>query len=624
MTYSRDLSVLLAPAILAGAAHAGTLSFTVTLDPAQETPANFTAGSGSGTVTLDDGTGLLSWSIDYAGLSGPLTVAHFHGPAPLCVAAGPVIGISAGGPAAGNLSGSATITPAQVAQVESGEWYVNLHTALHPPGEIRGQVVPLPLDDPLAPVPQGPVHVLLEVVATGLTAPNWGTSAPGDPDRLFVTDQPGALWAIDLETGAKRVFLDTSALLVPLGIFGPGSFDERGLLGVAFHPDYPSNGLLYTFTSEPATEPADFSTQPPGVDPDCQSVIREWSVPDPGDPDAVVDPGSTRVLLRIDKPQFNHNGGAISFGPDGMLYISTGDGGSADDQDGQDFFGAPAIGHGCAGNGQNPGTALGKILRIDPQGSNSANGQYGIPADNPFVANEDFLGEIYALGLRNPFRFSFDTLTGDLLVADVGQNDIEEINVVVSGGNYGWNRKEGSFFFIANGLGSGYVTDQAQVAPAGLIDPIAQYDHDDGLAILGGFVYHGVRIPALEGSYVHGEFAQTFASNGRLFHLDAGNNVLEFQLIGQKSLGQALLGLGQDAKGEVYAMVNGTMFPFGETGMVLRIAPKTGDLDADGVVRMDDFMTLLKQWGMGNVAADLNQDGTVNVVDFLLLLQNWG
>jgi glucose/arabinose dehydrogenase len=624
MTTSLYAFALVLPAVLAGAARAGTLTFTVNLDAAQETPANFTAGSGSGSVTIDEDTGLLGWDIDYTGLSGPLTAAHFHGPAPLCEPAAVTVAIAGAAPATGNLSGSATITPGQVAQLLNGEWYVNLHTALHPPGEIRGQVVPLPLDDPLPPVVHGGVHVVLEVVASGLVAPNWGTSAPGDPGRLFVTDQPGVLWAIDLATGAKSVFLDTSPLLVPLGIFGPGSFDERGLLGVAFHPAYRANGLLYTFTSEPPRGPADFSTQPPGVDPDCQSVVREWTVPDPGDPGAVVDPGSSRVLLTIDKPQFNHNGGAIGFGPDGMLYIATGDGGSADDQDGQGFFGAPAIGHGCAGNGQDPGTALGKILRIDPQGSDSANGQYGIPADNPFIGAPDFLGEIHALGLRNPFRISFDALTGDLYAADVGQNDVEEVNVIVAGGNYGWNRREGSFFFIANGTGSGYVTDQAQVGPPGLIDPIAQYDHDDGLAVIGGFVYRGVRIPALDGSYVFGEFARTFASDGRLFHLGGGNRVLEFNLIGQESLGLALLGMGQDAQGEVYAMVNASMFPFGDAGMVLRIAPKTGDLDADGVVRMDDFKALLGQWGMGGVAADLDQDGTVNIVDFLLLLMNWG
>src|SRR5207249_438978 len=136
---------------------------------------------------------------------------------------------------------------------------------------------------------------------------NWGINAPGDSTRLFVVDQPGILYAINLISLSQTVFLNTSSLLVPLGISGPGSYDERGFLGVAFHPNYQSNGLLYTYTSEPNRGAADFSTQPTGVAANCQSVVREWHVPNPGNPNSVVDPMSTRVLMRIDKPQFNHN-----------------------------------------------------------------------------------------------------------------------------------------------------------------------------------------------------------------------------------------------------------------------------------------------------------------------------
>ncbi|MGH2778252.1 MAG: PQQ-dependent sugar dehydrogenase, partial [Actinomycetota bacterium] len=172
------------------------------------------------------------------------------------------------------------------------------------------QVLPVtaePLEDPIPrPINKGGPQVRLEPVATGLTAPNWGISAPGDSNRLFVTDQDGILWAIDLASGAKTVFLDVSARLVPLGAFGPGTFDERGLLGLAFHPDYPNNGLLYTFTSEPVSGPADFSTMPPGTPPNHQSVIAEWQVPNPSAAASVVDPSTRRELLRIDKPQFNH------------------------------------------------------------------------------------------------------------------------------------------------------------------------------------------------------------------------------------------------------------------------------------------------------------------------------
>ncbi len=609
----------------AGAAHGGTVGFIVTLDGAQETPSLDTPATASGTVSLDTDTNLLSWSISYQDLSGPLTASHFHGPAPQCEPAGVQVTISAGGPPSGVLRGSATIGAGQAADLQAGLWYVNLHTAQHQGGEIRGQVLPPPLEDPLPPIPFGEVHIRLETVATGLAAPNWGASAPGDASRLFVTDQNGILWAIDLESGDRGVFLDVTKLIVDLGIFGPDSFDERGLLGVAFHPDYSSNGLLYTYTSEPARAPADFSTIPEGGTANHQSVIREWQVPDPGDPDSVVDPESTRVLLRIDQPQFNHNAGAVNFGPDGRLYVALGDGGGADDKDGQDFLGGPITGHGCIGNGADLTNPLGDILRIDPLGSDSANGQYGIPPENPYAGNtRGIVEEIFASGFRNPFRFSFDSLTGALYAGDVGQNDAEEVNVVVSGGHYGWNHKEGSFFFAANGNQQAYVTDMPLSVPDGLIDPIAQYDHDDGLAIIGGFVYRGTRIPALAGRYVFGEFARTFANDGRLFHLDERGGIVEFRLPGGGDLGLALLGMGQDGAGELFALANATGVPFGDTGVVLRISVKVGDLDADGVTGKRDLMTLLDSWGAAGGAADLNGDGTVGMNDLLLLLANWG
>ncbi|WP_143760152.1 PQQ-dependent sugar dehydrogenase, partial [Colwellia marinimaniae] len=148
----------------------------------------------------------------------------------------------------------------------------------------------------------------------------------------------------------------------------------------------------------------------------------------------------------------------------------------------------PMVGHGTMGNGQNMDNPLGAILRIDPMGSNSGNGAYGIPASNPFVG-EAGLDEIYAYGLRNPYRLSFDSMTGTLYAADVGQNDIEEVNVIISGGNYGWNMREGSFGFFPNGNNGGYVFEQAD--NMGTIDPMVEYDHDEGIAIIGGFVYRG-------------------------------------------------------------------------------------------------------------------------------------
>lgn len=427
----------------------------------------------------------------------------------------------------------------------------------------------------------------LEYVTSGLTAPNFGTFAPGDGDRLFVSDQDGTLWAIDLTDGSKTVFADLSGLLVPLGAFGPGTFDERGFLGLAFHPDYRTNGLLYTYTSEPVAGDADFSTIPAGETANHQAVVREWQVPGPGNPASVVDPASVRELLRVDEPQFNHNGGALAFGHDGMLYIALGDGGNRDDQ---------GTGHNPQGNAQDLSNPLGSILRIDPLGSNSTNGQYGIPADNPFAGMEGYVGEIFAYGFRNPFRLSFDMATGDLYAGDVGQDDLEEVDVVVSGGNYGWNVKEGSFCFDPNGPLPGFAFDQEPCPnePPGLIDPVAEYntsdslaENEDGRAVVGGFVYRGSAIPGLMGRYIFGDFSQfteTGINNaGRLFFLNKKDIVkddriktsktFEFTLFGQDELGLSLLGFGQDAHGELYVLANEVGTPFGETGVVLRIVP---------------------------------------------------
>lgn len=444
------------------------------------------------------------------------------------------------------------------------------------------------------PVTKSGLSVRLETVATGLTAPNWGTHAPGDSERLFVTDQNGILWAIDLATGDKAVFLDASALLVSLGIGGEGTFDERGLLGVAFHPDYATNGLLYTYTSEPVSGTADYSTMPESTAANHQSVITEWSVPDPADQSSVVDPVSARVLLRIDQPQFNHNGGALNFGPEGTLYISLGDGGGRDDE---------GVGHGATGNAQDTSNVLGSILRIDVDGSNSANSQYGIPDDNPFVGQTGFVDEIFAYGFRNPFRFSFDMETGDLYTGEVGQDDIEEVDVVVAGGNYGWNVKEGSFCFDTDGADPGFAFEAVPCPnePPGLIDPVAEYntadslaENSDGRAVIGGFVYRGNSIPALRGRYVFGDYSRftelRISNDGRLFYLNKKNivkknrikesKIFEFTLMGQDRLGLAVLGFGQDAGGELYVLANETGVPFGSgedldipTGVILKIVP---------------------------------------------------
>ena len=418
------------------------------------------------------------------------------------------------------------------------------------------------LEDPIPkPIREGGVHVVLTPMTDGLTAPNLGVPPPNHPTHLWVVDQVGLVWALELASGDRTAVLDVSDRLVALGAFGPGTFDERGLLGLAFHPEFAMNGLLYTYTSEPAALAPDFSTMPPATAPNHQAVVAEWQSTDPGNPAAPVDPASRRELLRIDEPQFNHNAGSLVFGPDGMLYIALGDGGAADDQ---------GVGHAPDGNAQTPSNILGSILRIDPEGSNAANGQYGIPGDNPFAGDPDVLDEIFAFGFRNPFRISFDRTTGRLFAADVGQNDIEEIDIVVAGGNYGWRVKEGSFLFDPNGAAPGFVTARADVA--GLVDPIAEYDHDEGIAVVGGFVYRGAAIPQLRGRYVFGDFNAP-GRMGRLFYLLPGGGIREFRLPGRDGLGLQLLGFGEDGAGELYVLASETGVPFGDTGIVLRIDP---------------------------------------------------
>jgi glucose/arabinose dehydrogenase len=315
----------------------------------------------------------------------------------------------------------------------------------------------------------------------------------------------------------------------------------------------------------------------------------------------VVNMASRRELMRVDHPQFNHDGGDLAFGPDGMLYISMGDGGGADDRDGQDFVKAtgslPAVfepidGHGLDGNGQKLTNPLGKILRIDVNRRTSANGQYGVPADNPFVGRGGgVLGEIWAYGFRNPFRMSFDTHAGTLFVGDVGQNDIEEVDIVVRGGNYGWPIKEGTMFFNHNGNADGFAQREPVTSaplPPDLIEPVAQYDtHHEGHSVIGGFVYRGRALKGLYGRYIFGEFSTIFNfptgphDYGRLLHMGGDRSqrglraISEFHIVGGNSLGFAVLGMGQDADGEIYITGNrsGLPFPSGTGGMVLKIVP---------------------------------------------------
>lgn len=453
------------------------------------------------------------------------------------------------------------------------------------------------IEDPIPdPIEKGDIRIGLREITTGLFAPNLLTHAGDGSGRMFVVDQPGQIHIIRNGQRLPTPFLDVSDRIVELGVFGSqdeNDFDERGLLGLAFHPGFadrnsPGFGRLYTYTSE--AYDADLTTftttegPPQDEQFDHQSVITEWSI-DLNNHDSV-DPSSRRELLRIDQPQFNHNAGSLNFGPDGMLHIAVGDGGGADDQNGTPWFGGGETwGHGPDGNAQDTQSVHGSILRIDPLGTDSSNGRYGIPGDNPFV-NSSELDEILAYGLRNPFRMSFDTQTGELIAADVGQNDIEEVNIIQSGGNYGWRVKEGTFLFDPNGSAPGFVFQDSPGDPPGMTDPVVQYDHDEGISVIGGFVYRGSFIPELFGKYVFGDFSTDFGlADGRLFYADLDTGEIREFLLGSSDLplGMFVKGFGQDAAGELYLMAGSSGGPFVADGTVFRIVPGPGPLATLGL-----------------------------------------
>lgn len=422
-----------------------------------------------------------------------------------------------------------------------------------------------------------PIRVDLKTVVSGLTAPILLVPDPTEAERLYVVDQTGVVFRVDQGQLQAAPFLDVQARLVQplgaLGSFDANDFDERGLLGLAFHPGYadpssPGHGRIYTYTSEPPAGLGDFTVGVPTGELDHQNVILEWRV---GTNGLTIDPDSAREVLRIDQPGWGQNAGHLAFGPDGYLYISLGDGGGSNDA---------GPGHGPLGNGQDLRTAHGSILRIDPvapdltTGSKDAvgaNGAYRIPSDNPFVGTEGVVPEIYAYGFRDPYRFSFDAETGRLIVADVGQNHFEEIDIVQKGGNYGWNIKEGDFLFDPTGTKVGVPLEDPS-----LIDPVAQYSHADGTAIIGGHVYRGSSMPDLQGRYVFGDFSRVFSGpEGQLLAADLSTGEIQELLIGaaHRPLGTYVKGLGQDRAGELYVLASRALGPYGDTGVVLKIVP---------------------------------------------------
>ncbi|MEN3939733.1 PQQ-dependent sugar dehydrogenase [Prosthecobacter sp. SYSU 5D2] len=429
-----------------------------------------------------------------------------------------------------------------------------------------------------------------------LHAPTNITHAGDGSGRLFFCDQPGQVYVfkggmlqpvpfLDLgSTGLNRVFFHAG---------NPNAYSERGLLGMAFHPEYenPESAgyrCFYVNYTAVSTTPTDNPSSPQN----CVTVISEFRVSE-NNPD-VADATSERILLTYGQPQTNHNGGQIEFGPDGMLYIGSGDGGGANDN---------AIGHtggtetitpgrvtGTLGNAQDTTKLLGKILRIDPLGSDGPGGAYGIPDDNPFAHNEESVRkEIYAFGLRNPWRFSFDQEGQNptrLICADVGQVDVEEINLIVAGGNYGWRVKEGSLDFDATAPDGG----------GALIPPVAEYAHPSatlpgtelmpkfGTSITGGYIYRGSAIPQLQGKYLFGDYAANGIGGGGGIFLGLEENTPGGFTLSQvtpfNSLPAAarIYAFGVDETGEMYVATKTTAGVLAldgghPAGMIYKIMP---------------------------------------------------
>lgn len=348
---------------------------------------------------------------------------------------------------------------------------------------------------PPAPVDLATLRVGVAPVMLDFDRPTHVTHAGDGTDRLFVTEQAGRIWQV--KQGERTLFLDLTDRVGARG-------NEQGLLSIAFHPQFAQNAAFFVNYT----------------DRDGTTIVARYQV-DPSDPQRA-DPATAQTILQIGQPAPNHNGGLLKFGPDGYLYIGTGDGGAAGDP---------------WGNGQRRDTLLGKILRIDVDSS----APYSVPADNPFVDAPDTRPEIWAWGLRNPWRFAFDRRTGDLFIADVGQNAFEEVHFQPAnspgGINYGWNIMEGAACFRGSGC------DQRD-----LDLPIAVYSHTqapNGCSITGGYVYRGSAFPQLNGVYLYTDFC-----TGNVWGLHQADGIWNDQVIGQIAIRTS--SFGEDEAGELY------------------------------------------------------------------------
>lgn len=437
----------------------------------------------------------------------------------------------------------------------------------------------------------------LEVVCDGqLDSPVAMVHAGDATGRMFIAEQRGAIRIFRDGMLLPGKFLNLESRLIP----ERAGYDERGLLGLAFHPGFaqaasPGFGKFYVFYIAPSPNAPGMTTAPV----DSRTVLSEFRV-SASDPN-LADPASERILLTFDKPQFNHAGGGLDFGPDGFLYFTVGDGGSSNDNNfGHTGGGGAPRPTNAKGNAQDLTKIFGKMHRIDPLGTNGPGGQYGIPATNPFATSPNGeRPEIYAYGLRNCWRFSFDKRpggTGRLIAADVGQNAVEEIDLVTLGGNYGWRNREGSFV-------PAFSID-APLFAAPTTDPIAQYAHPGvvigspalpqlGLSVTGGYIYRGSAIPALAGKYIFGDWSQnpiltpppaTPTAKGVMLGLEETPPGLwtlsQLDILGGNPIHRSIQGFGEDAAGELYVLTKRTQpvsAPDPATGLpsgaILKIVP---------------------------------------------------
>ena len=352
----------------------------------------------------------------------------------------------------------------------------------------------------ITPEPLSKTSVEVAFPNLSFTRPLFLTYANDDTNRLFVVLQQGQIMVFPNKQDTQA----TVFLAIDEKVNDDGN--EEGLLGLAFDPDYKSNGYFYVYYT--ANSPR-------------RSVISRFSVSD-NDPNKA-NTSSELVIMEVPQPYSNHNGGMMAFGLDRMLYIGLGDGGSGGDPH---------------GNGQNRDVLLGKILRIDVSKS-SRSEKYRIPADNPYVGLENSRGEIWAYGLRNPWRFSFDRVTNMLWVADVGQDSLEEVDIIEKGANYGWNIMEGSLC---------YPLPTSNCNKEGLKLPVAQYTHADGCSITGGYVYRGSKLRSLYGAYIYGDFC-----SGKIWGLryDGSKVVEHMELIDSN---MQISSFGEDQAGELYIL----------------------------------------------------------------------